>query len=321
MKILIVCSATNQQVAPFIKEQADSLLACGQTVEFYLIRKKGVKGYLDALSGLKSTIAAFRPDIIHAHYGLSGLLANLQRKVPVVTTFHGSDINDPRIFRWSRWAIRLSRYAIFVSQQAVEIAKPRQHYAVLPCGVNMNRFYPVEKKIARQQLGWNDKDVYILFAGAREVEVKNYPLALQAVRNIPGAQLVELKGFDRDEVNCPAPAAPAPAAPAPAAPAPAAPAPAARYRQAAPRTPADRALRRGRPPRPAPRRSGSAGRKSSTRSRASAGWPGCCSATPRCIPSRTAFSRCCSPGKARPGGSRAVVTTVISLPCSAPCWA
>ena len=65
MKILIVCSATNQQVAPFIKEQADSLLACGQTVEFYLIRKKGVKGYLDALPGLKSTIAAFRPDVIH----------------------------------------------------------------------------------------------------------------------------------------------------------------------------------------------------------------------------------------------------------------
>ncbi len=201
MKILIVCSATNQQVAPFIKEQADSLLACGQTVEFYLIRKKGIKGYLDALPGLKSAIAALRPDIIHAHYGLSGLLANLQRKVPVVTTFHGSDINDPRVFRWSRWAIRLSRYAIFVSRQAVEIAKPRRHYAVLPCGVNMSRFCPVEKKIARQQLGWNDTDAYILFAGTRDVEVKNYPLAQQAVQNIPEAQLIELKGFDRDEVN------------------------------------------------------------------------------------------------------------------------
>jgi glycosyltransferase involved in cell wall biosynthesis len=201
MKILIVCSATNQQIAPFIKEQADSLLACGQTVEFYLIRKKGVKGYLHALPGLKSTIAEFRPDIIHAHYGLSGLLANLQRKVPVVTTFHGSDINDPRVFRWSKWTIRLSRYAIFVSRQAVEIAKPRRHYAVLPCGVNMSRFCPVEKKMARQQLGWNDKDVYVLFAGTREVEVKNYPLARQAVQNIPEAQLVELKGFGREEVN------------------------------------------------------------------------------------------------------------------------
>ena len=65
----------------------------------------------------------------------------------------------------------------------------------------MSRFCPVEKKIARQQLGWNDKDAYILFAGTREVEVKNYPLALQAVQNIPETQLIELKGFGRDEVN------------------------------------------------------------------------------------------------------------------------
>jgi len=201
MKILIVCSATNQQIAPFITEQADSLRDSGQIVEFYLVRKKGVTGYLQALPGLKSTIAVFRPDIVHAHYGLSGLLANLQRKVPVVTTFHGSDINDPRVFRWSRWVIRLSRFTIFVSQQAVEIAKPRRQYAVLPCGVNMSRFCPIEKKIARQQLGWDDGEVYILFAGTREVEVKNYPLALQAVRNIPGTQLVELKGFGRDGVN------------------------------------------------------------------------------------------------------------------------
>jgi glycosyltransferase involved in cell wall biosynthesis len=201
MKILIVCSATNQQIAPFIAEQAESLRACGQLVEFYLIREKGIKGYLHALPGLKSTIAAFRPDILHAHYGLSGLLANLQRKVPVVTTFHGTDINDPRVFLWSRWSISLSRYAIFVSQHAVEIANPRGHYAVLPCGVNMSRFCPVEKKIARQQLEWNDGEVYVLFAGTSEVEVKNYPLARQAVRNIPGAHLIELKGFGRDEVN------------------------------------------------------------------------------------------------------------------------
>jgi len=71
----------------------------------------------------------------------------------------------------------------------------------LPCGVNMSWFCPIEKKIAQQQLGWNDGEVYVLFAGTREVEVKNYPLALQAVRNIPGTQLVELKGFDRDGVN------------------------------------------------------------------------------------------------------------------------
>ena len=52
-----------------------------------------------------------------------------------------------------------------------------------------------------------------------------------------------------------------------------------------------RAARRPTPPAGRPRRSitsGSAGRRSSKRSRASAGWPGCCSATPPCTRSRAA---------------------------------
>ena len=53
--------------------------------------------------------------MIHAHYGLCGLLANLQRKVPVVTTFHGSDIQSSTMIRClSRLAMYLSKYNIFV---------------------------------------------------------------------------------------------------------------------------------------------------------------------------------------------------------------
>ena len=96
MKILIVCSATNQQIAPFIKEQVENLQSYGEMVDFYFINKKGIDGYIRALPGLKSKIRKFKPDIIHAHYGLSGLFANLQRKVPVITTFHGSDINESK---------------------------------------------------------------------------------------------------------------------------------------------------------------------------------------------------------------------------------
>lgn len=60
------------------------------------------------------------PDLIHAHYGLSGLLANLQRKVPVVTTFHGSDIHDINDLKYSKWAHRLSLDSIFVEKNMRE---------------------------------------------------------------------------------------------------------------------------------------------------------------------------------------------------------
>jgi hypothetical protein len=41
-------------------------------------------------------ILSFQPDLIHAHFGLSGLFANLQFLKPVVTTFHGSDVQTTK---------------------------------------------------------------------------------------------------------------------------------------------------------------------------------------------------------------------------------
>lgn len=201
MKILIVCSATNQQIAPFIQEQADSLKCFGEMVDFFLIKRKGIKGYLQALPKLNARIRDFKPDIIHAHYGLSGLLANLQRKIPVITTFHGSDINDPKVLRWSKWAIWLSAHSIFVSQEIIDIANVRKRYSLLPCGIDTDFFYPVGKMDARQTLGWDAKATYILFAGSQDNAIKNYSLAKKAVDLIDKTELIELKGYSRNEVN------------------------------------------------------------------------------------------------------------------------
>ena len=122
MKILIVASDKNGRFAPFIEEQMAALEARGMEVLRYGITVKGIIGYLRELPALRRMIRSVRPDLIHAHYGLSGLLANLQRMVPVVTTYHGSDINVPSILRFSKIAMRLSAHNIFVSKRNVVIA-------------------------------------------------------------------------------------------------------------------------------------------------------------------------------------------------------
>ena len=122
MKILIVASDKNGRFAPFIEEQMAALEARGIEVLRYGITGKGIIGYLRELPALRRMIRSVRPDLIHAHYGLSGLLANLQRRVPVVTTYHGSDINVPSILRFSKIAMRLSAHNIFVSKRNVVIA-------------------------------------------------------------------------------------------------------------------------------------------------------------------------------------------------------
>ena len=200
MKILIVASYNKGRFAPFIVEQAEALSKKGINVDYFGVVGKGIKGYLKNLRLLKQKINEFKPDIVHAHYGLCGLLANLQRKVPVATTYHGSDINEDKILKLSKIAMRLSAWNIFVSKKNVEMSGLTGKFSLLPCGIDTDNFAVWDKVEARKELGWNMDGQYVLFAGAFDNAVKNAPLAQAAVALLPGVNLVEMKGFSRRQV-------------------------------------------------------------------------------------------------------------------------
>ena len=130
MKLLVVASDKGGHFVPFIEEQITALEALGVQIIRYGITGKGIMGYLRCLPALRRLIRAERPDIVHAHYGLSGLLANLQRMVPVITTYHGSDINKPSIRRFSKIAMRLSAHNIFVSARSASLAMGNGLWAI-----------------------------------------------------------------------------------------------------------------------------------------------------------------------------------------------
>ena len=190
MRILIVARYKQGRFAPFVAEQAEALQQAGCEVVWFGVQGKGVSGYLRELPRLRKAIRSTRPDVVHAHYGLCGLLANMAtRRVPVVTTYHGSDMNVRFVRPFSRLAIGLSAWNIFVNG---EWAKGRKA-SVIPCGVN------VVKARGKEAKGERDKG-RVLFAGAFDDKVKNAELALEAMSGID-AELVELKGYTREEVN------------------------------------------------------------------------------------------------------------------------
>lgn len=203
MKVLIVASYNKNRFAPFIVEQAEALKRHGCEIEYLGLQGKGIKGYLKNLPALRHRIQAFRPDVIHAHYGLSGLLANLQRRLPVVTTYHGSDINEKKVFRFSKIAMRHSAWNIFVSQKTLDIAQPKKHYSLLPCGIDLSEVQLAEKSEARRKMKLDEKKKYVLFAGAFDNAVKNAPLAKEtiALMQKENVELLELKGYSREEVT------------------------------------------------------------------------------------------------------------------------
>ncbi|NQT77499.1 MAG: glycosyltransferase family 4 protein [Bacteroidetes bacterium] len=201
MKVLIVCRK-NPGISPFITEQADAVKDKGIDLQYFFIQGKGLKAYINSYSHLKKQIIVFKPDIIHAHYGLSGLFANLQRSVPVVTTFHGGDINYWKSRPFSLIATILSRYNIFVSSKLARKAHARKNYTVQPCGISLDIFYPVDKKQAREKLKLSPDKTYILFAASFNNWIKNIALARAAIEKTDHEiHLIELKGYTRKEVN------------------------------------------------------------------------------------------------------------------------
>ncbi len=201
MRVLIVARCKEGRYAPFITEQVDAIKKAGVDCQCFGFSKKGILGYLRNRHGLKKAIESFQPDLIHAHYGLCGLLANSQRRIPVITTYHGSDINNPRVLRLSRLAIDLSAYNIFVSRKNIETAKPKgDNYSLIPCGINLGDYSMIDRLKARESMGLRSDRKYVLFSGAFDNQVKNAPLAKNAVSLLPDVELLELKGYTRQQV-------------------------------------------------------------------------------------------------------------------------
>ena len=208
MKILILASYNKNRYAPFIVEQVVALENIGCQVEWFGVQGKGLLGYLREIPRLRKQIKSFSPDVIHAHYGLSCLLANIAtRSVPVVSTYHGSDINLPKVRRLSKIAMRLSAWNIFVSKRNMALANAEESRkcSLIPCGVTLSDDQLQAQEEARNTLGWGASEKKVLFAGAFDNAVKDPQLAKCAIgalkSKVADVELIELKGYTREQVN------------------------------------------------------------------------------------------------------------------------
>jgi teichuronic acid biosynthesis glycosyltransferase TuaC len=212
MKVLVVSSGNSGQVSPFVNEQVESVKSLGVEFELYNVQGHGISGYLKNFLPLRRKIRTFLPDIIHAHYGLSGLLSLLAKgRVQLVTTFHGNDINSMHPLKTLKpnWNKMLSRvvhlgdhYSIFVTEDIANQIKAKPIKSeIIPCQVNLDTFYPIDKIEARECLKLSSLKRYVLFSSSFSTPIKNYPLAKEACLHFDNLELIELSGYTRQEVN------------------------------------------------------------------------------------------------------------------------
>ena len=195
MRILEVSRYKNNfadHTLPFVKEQGEAIahelrkldnghltLDNGASaVEYFLVKGN----YVTAVRELKKKIREFKPDIVHAHFGLSAITAELQGLVPVVTTFHNGETLNRSVNLMSSLMSLRAKHVIYVAQHIRDLSYFKaKNYSIIPCGVSLEDCFLIDKAEARKQLGWSDDKKYIMFGGAFSNERKNYKLLEEAV--------------------------------------------------------------------------------------------------------------------------------------------
>ena len=200
---------------PFVKEQGEAIAQVlregksqeprveseSSVVEYFLVKGN----YLKAVKALKAKIREFKPDIIHAHYGLSAITAELQSMVPVVTTFHNGETHSWWVnFITSLMSLR-AKHVIYVAQHIRDLVYFKaKNYSIIPCGVSLEDCFLMNKAEARKQLGWDAKKKYVMFGGAFDNLRKNYKLLAEAVECLKNEGLndiecIEMRGMTREQ--------------------------------------------------------------------------------------------------------------------------
>jgi glycosyltransferase involved in cell wall biosynthesis len=115
---------------------------------------------------------------------------------PIVVTFHGSDLLGENLSGWARKII--SRYGVYCSRRAAKAADGAivvaRHLAealysaatgdkvrVIPCGIDLERFKPMDRLDCKRRLGWSHQAFHVLFASSNGDPVKRPWLARDAV--------------------------------------------------------------------------------------------------------------------------------------------
>jgi glycosyltransferase involved in cell wall biosynthesis len=189
MKILLITNMYPSKDLPyygiFIKEQLEEMQKDSNLeIDLFYIDapKKGSLEYLKSIFLIPARIKKENYDIIHIHYGLSGLfLLFFRPKAKVYLTLHGGDI---LIEQGKTFQVQITKkilnkvHKVIILNQEMERIMQRHHvkYEIIPCGTNTDFFKPDTKNLER-----NTNRKLILFPGDPKNEVKNFSLFTEVI--------------------------------------------------------------------------------------------------------------------------------------------
>jgi glycosyltransferase involved in cell wall biosynthesis len=227
MRILAVTNmyptSTDAASGTFVEQQVTGLRGLGLEVDLLFVNRRHASPFVYRTIGnrMRSSLQRFDADIVHVMYG--GVMADLATKAvrdrPTVVTFHGSDLLGARSSGYVKRAMAYYgvRSSLAAAQRAtgiVVVAKALQQclptrvnhskVRVIPCGIDLTRFKPMDQSECRQRIGWQKDGFHVLFNSNGDDPVKRPQLARAAMATLirmgVRAEIHELRNLPNNEV-------------------------------------------------------------------------------------------------------------------------
>jgi len=206
-RVLVVTNmypdAQNPDFGTFVHEQVSGLQERGLQVDVLVVGGKRRKlSYFEGARRFWRQLRQQDYDLIHAHYVFSGIVARLQRRYPLLVSFHGA----AEMVGWVGWlckALAPLADAVTVTSEQHKRDLGRRDAHVVPCGVDLDLFVPMSRTAARQQLGLPAQGALVLFVGIPRPEKRLDVIegAVQILqRQDPNVQLLVVTGQPHERI-------------------------------------------------------------------------------------------------------------------------
>jgi glycosyltransferase involved in cell wall biosynthesis len=164
-----------------------------------------MRAYRKQIGKLRKHLKQHDYDVVHAHYGLTGWVARRAKAKPLVVTYHGTDLRNEKVRKWSRRLAKKADQAAVVStelgQELADIKKLKRPVAVLPTGVNLDRAKPLDRTECRNRIGIDPEGSFVLFPADPARPEKRYDRAVEMLEPFADVELLALGGVDPREVS------------------------------------------------------------------------------------------------------------------------
>ncbi|NMC60028.1 MAG: glycosyltransferase family 4 protein [Candidatus Methanofastidiosa archaeon] len=202
MKVLFISSGKNGSVSILVRNQGESLKKKGIEVDYFMIRP-GLTGYITSIFKIRKKYKSDNFDLAHAHYSLSGIVASLAGVCPLIVSLMGSDAYNATLIRQiTRFFYKNKWNATIVKTNKMKELLGFKNSFILPNGVDLERFNPKNKLLAREKLKLPFDKKIVLFISVLNRPEKNFDLAKKAVNflNDEKIELLRLHNIPNSEI-------------------------------------------------------------------------------------------------------------------------